>query len=50
MDCIRDYLKSYELGQSKESFASAVRVAAEHGMYNEHLSMYMSLYSYSSIS
>ena len=34
MDCIRDYLKSYELGHDKESLCSAVRVAAEHGIYN----------------
>ena len=50
MDCVQNYLKSYELGKNKDSFYSAVRVAAEHGMYHKNLSMYMRLQSYSSIS
>ena len=33
VDSVRDYVKAYELQQEEESLCSAVRVAADHGMY-----------------
>ena len=30
-ECVRDYIKSYELVPQKESFSSAVKEAADHG-------------------
>ena len=31
MECVRDYIKSYEMEPNKDSLCNAVKVAADHG-------------------